>query len=77
MLIDNPFVKEAEAAIRWNNTFCLRDELGLRPTEVNQLIVKKDPTTKDYYWFCTYAKKGGGVDPSKIDEAFNNLRSLI
>jgi len=44
-------------------------ELGLRPTEVNKLIVKKDPTTKEFYWFCTYEKKGGGgtTEPRRIE----------
>jgi len=67
--IDSPFKKDADAATRWNNAFCLMAELGLRPTEVNQLIVKKDPTTKDFYWFCTYAKKGGGgtTEPRRIE----------
>ncbi len=67
--IDSPFKKDADAAIRWNNAFCLMAELGLRPTEVNQLIVKKDPTTKDFYWFCTYTKKGGGgtTEPRRIE----------
>ena len=67
--IDSPFKKDAEAATRWNNAFCLMAELGLRPTEVNKLIVKKDPTTKEFYWFCTYEKKGGGgtTEPRRIE----------
>ncbi len=67
--IDSPFKKDADAATRWNNAFCLMAELGLRPTEVNQLIVKKDPTTKEFYWFCTYEKKGGGgtTEPRRIE----------
>ena len=67
--IDSPFKKDADAATRWNNAFCLMAELGLRPTEVNKLIVKKDPTTKEFYWFCTYEKKGGGgtTEPRRIE----------
>ncbi len=67
--IDSPFKKDADAAIRWNNAFCLMAELGLRPTEVNKLIIKKDPTTKEFYWFCTYEKKGGGgtTEPRRIE----------
>ena len=69
MPIDSPFKKDADAATRWNNAFCLMAELGLRPTEVNKLIIKKDPTTKEFYWFCTYEKKGGGgtIDPRRIE----------
>ena len=58
--IDSSFKKDADAATRLNNAFCLMAELGLRPTEVNKLIVKKDPNNKEFYWFCTYEKKGGG-----------------
>ena len=67
--IDSPFKKDADAATRWNNAFCLMAELGLRPTEVNKLIIKKDPTTKEFYWFCTYEKKGGGgtTEPRRIE----------
>ncbi len=67
--IDSPFKKDADAATRWNNAFCLMAELGLRPTEVNKLIIKKDPTTKEFYWWCTYEKKGGGgtTEPRRIE----------
>ena len=52
--------KDAEAAEKWLNAFRLMAELRLRPIEVGYLKVKKDPTTKDFYWWCEYRKKSSG-----------------
>ena len=49
--------------------FRLMAELGLRPIEVGYLKVKKDPTTKEFYWWCDYRKKSGGgtTEPRRVE----------
>ncbi len=67
--INSPFQKDAEAAEKWLNAFRLMAELGLRPIEVGYLKVKKDPTTKEFYWWCEYRKKSGGgiTEPRRVE----------
>jgi integrase len=51
-----------DAGIRWTDAIKLITELGLRPVELLFLHVKKDPKTKEDYWWCSYEKRtGGGV----------------
>jgi integrase len=51
-----------DAGLRWRNAIKLITELGLRPVELLFLQVKKDPKTKEFYWWCSYEKRtGGGV----------------
>ena len=67
--INSPLIKDSEAAEKWLNAFRLMAELGLRPIEVGYLKVKKDPTTKDLYWWCEYRKKSGGgiTEPRRVE----------
>ena len=67
--INSPFQRDAEAAEKWLNAFRLMAELGLRPIEVGYLKVKKDPTTKEFYWWCEYRKKSGGgiTEPRRVE----------
>ena len=67
--INSPFERDAVAAEKWLNAFRLMAELGLRPIEVGYLKVKKDPTTKDFYWWCEYRKKSGGgtTEPRRVE----------
>ena len=51
-----------DAGMRWTDAIKLITELGLRPIELLFLQVKKDPKTKEPYWWCSYEKRtGGGV----------------
>ena len=67
--INSPFERDAVAAEKWLNAFRLMAELGLRPIEVGYLKVKKDPTTKEFYWWCDYRKKSGGgtTEPRRVE----------
>ena len=44
---DSEANKDADAASRWFNCFCLMAELGLRPIEINFLDVLFDPINKE------------------------------
>lgn len=48
------------AGLRWCEAIKLMTELGLRPIELLFLDVKKDPKTKQIYWWCSYEKRAGG-----------------
>ena len=70
---DSEAKKDADAATRWFNCFCLMAELGLRPIEINFLQVLFDPINKEHYWHCTFIKKAGNgcllyTSPSPRDE---------
>ena len=67
--INSSFERDAVAAEKWLNAFRLMAELGLRPIEVGYLKVKKDPTTKEFYWWCDYRKKSGGgtTEPRRVE----------
>ena len=60
--------KVRDAAIKWFNAICMMSELGLRPIEVGEMQVKKDPKTKKYYWWCTHEKKAGNgvTEPRRV-----------
>jgi len=49
-----------EAGLRWADAIRLMAELGLRPIELLYLNVKRDPKTKQHYWWCSYEKRAGG-----------------
>ncbi len=51
-----------DAGMRWTDAIKLITELGLRPIELLFLDVKKNPKTKELYWWCKYRKKSGGGD---------------
>jgi len=48
-----------DAGMRWSDAIKLITELGLRPIELLFLQVKKDPKTKELYWWCSYEKRAG------------------
>ena len=58
--VDSPFPKDVEASRKWVLALQLMAELGLRPVELEYLKIRKDPKTKELYWWCTYQKKAGG-----------------
>ncbi|ABV50894.1 Hypothetical protein P9215_12791 [Prochlorococcus marinus str. MIT 9215] len=66
---DSEAKKDADAATRWFNCFCLMAELGLRPIEINFLQVLFDPINKEHYWHCTFIKKAGNgaTQPRRIE----------
>ena len=66
---DSEAKKDADAATRWFNCFCLMAELGLRPIEINFLQVLFDPINKEHYWHCTFIKKSGNgaTQPRRIE----------
>ena len=47
---------DSEAANRWRNAIKLMALYGLRPEELNHLVSKSHPTTKQPAMFCTYQK---------------------
>ena len=57
--INSSFQRDAEAAEKWLNAFRLMAELGLRPIEVGEMIIKYVPIMKKVRWFCTHEKKCG------------------
>ena len=50
---------DTDAANRWRNALELMALYGLRPEELNHLVVKQHPTTKQPALFCTYRKACG------------------
>ncbi len=57
-----------EAGYRWGNAVRLIAELGLRPVELRHLSLRRDPKTKQTYWWCSYQKRSGGgvTKPRKL-----------
>ena len=53
-------IPDTEAGQRWADAIRLMAELGLRPIELLYLNVKRDPKTKQAYWWCSYEKRSGG-----------------
>ena len=47
---------DTDAANRWRNAIQLMALYGLRPEELNHLVVKQHPTSKQPALFCTYQK---------------------
>ena len=47
---------DSDAANRWRNAIKLMALYGLRPEELNHLVSKPHPTTKQPAMFCTYQK---------------------
>ena len=47
---------DTDAANRWGNAIKLMALYGLRPEELNHLVVKQHPTSKQPALFCTYQK---------------------
>jgi len=66
--LDSPYERDKDAAQKWLNAFQLMAELGLRPVEVRHLKIRKDPKTKELYWWCTYQKKAGAgtTEPRRV-----------
>lgn len=58
--VDIGHPRDQEAARKWADALRLCAELGLRPVELLALKVRKDPKTKQLFWWCTYEKKAGG-----------------
>jgi len=50
------------AGQRWSDALQLLAELGLRPIELVHLSVRKDRSTGQPYWWCSYRKRSGGGD---------------
>jgi integrase len=48
-----------DAGMRWTDAIKLITELGLRPIELLFLQLKKDPKTKELFWWCGYEKRAG------------------
>ena len=53
-------IPDDAAGQRWSDVIKLMAELGLRPIELLHLKIKKDPNTKENYWWCSYEKRAGG-----------------
>ncbi len=51
---------ETEAGHRWRNAIRLMALYGLRPEELNHLVVREHPTTGQPSLYCTYRKVCGG-----------------
>lgn len=49
-----------DAGRRWADAIMLMAELGLRPVELLHLSVRKDPSSGESYWWCSYEKRAGG-----------------
>ena len=51
---------DTQVGQRWADAIRLMAELGLRPIELLYLSIKRDPKTKQAYWWCSYEKRTGG-----------------
>jgi integrase len=49
-----------ETGKRWCDAIRLCSELGLRPIELLYLSVRRDPSTREFHWWCSYCKRSGG-----------------
>jgi len=49
-----------ETGNRWCDAIRLCSELGLRPIELLYLSVRRDPSTREFHWWCSYCKRSGG-----------------
>ena len=49
-----------ETGKRWSDAIRLCSELGLRPIELLHLSVRRDPSTREFHWWCSYCKRSGG-----------------
>ena len=47
---------------RWRQALMLLAELGLRPIELMHLSVRRDESSGEPYWWCSYQKRSGGGD---------------
>jgi len=56
------------AGLRWRDAIRLMAELGLRPVEMLHLSVRKDRSTGEPHWWCSYRKRSGGgiTEPRKV-----------
>jgi len=56
-------------ARRWGDAIQLCSELGLRPIELLHLSVRRDPSTRERYWWCGYRKRSGGgaTEPRRLE----------
>ena len=45
---------------RWADAIKLLAELGLRPIELQHIIVRRDPASEELIWWCDYRKRTGG-----------------
>ncbi len=53
-------IPDTELGNIWTDAIRLISEFGLRPIEVLHLSVKKDRTTGEDYFYCSYEKRSGG-----------------
>ena len=58
-----------EAGLRWCDAIRLCSELGLRPIELRHLSVRRDPSTREFHWWCGYSKRSGGgaTEPRRLE----------
>jgi integrase len=56
------------AGLRWRDAIRLMAELGLRSVELLHLSVRKDRSTGEPHWWCSYRKRSGGgiTEPRKV-----------
>lgn len=54
---------------RWCDAIRLSSELGLRPVELTHLSIRREPTTGERYWWCSYSKRSGGgaTQPRRLE----------
>jgi len=57
------------AGQRWLDALRLCSELGLRPIELLYLSVRRDPSTREFHWWCDYRKRSGGgaTEPRRLE----------
>jgi integrase len=58
-----------EAGRRWSDAIRLCSELGLRPIELLHLSVRRDPSSREFHWWCGYSKRSGGgaTEPRRLE----------
>ena len=54
---------------RWCDAIRLCSELGLRPIELLYLSVRRDPSSREWHWWCDYSKRSGGgaTQPRRLE----------
>lgn len=59
---------EDPSGMRWRDAIRLMAELGLRPVELLHLSVRRDRSTGEPHWWCSYRKRSGGgiTAPRKV-----------
>jgi integrase len=58
-----------EAGRRWSDAIRLCSELGLRAIELLHLSVRRDPSSREFHWWCGYSKRSGGgaTEPRRLE----------